>query len=97
EGTQSKTEDKTLQTVDSEKEIKELPTITRNPYSLVALSGNVSPTDPSGRGAGFGIHGQRAASTHIPLDGADNNDQFGAVVGQDVPLDAVQEFSVLTS
>src|SRR6185369_5015995 len=97
QGIQVNTENQTLQTVVSEKEIKELPTITRNPYSLVALSGNVSPTDPSGRGAGFAINGQRAASTNILLDGADNNDQFGAVVGQDVPLDAVQEFSVLTS
>ncbi len=97
QGIQVNTENQTVQTVVSEKEIKELPTISRNPYSLVQLSGNVSPQDPSGRGAGFAINGQRAASTNVLLDGADNNDNFTAVIGQDVPLDAVQEFSVLTS
>ena len=97
QGVQVNTENQVLQTVVSQRELRELPTITRNPYSLLVLSGNVSPTDPSGRGAGFAINGQRAASTNVLLDGADNNDQFTAVVGQDVPLDAVQEFSVLTS
>ncbi len=97
QGVQVNTENQVLQTVVSQKELRELPTITRNPYALVTLSGNVSPTDPTGRGAGFAINGQRAASTNVLLDGADNNDQFTAAVGQDVPLDAVQEFSVLTS
>src|SRR4029079_19621838 len=83
----------------SEKEIKELPTLTRNPYLLVQLSGNVNPVEPAmaGRGVGMAINGQRPSGTNILLDGADNNDQFGAGIGQDVPLDAVQEFSVLTS
>jgi len=31
------------------------------------------------------------------LDGTANNDEFGAGVGQRVPLDSVQEFSVLTN
>jgi outer membrane receptor for ferrienterochelin and colicin len=31
------------------------------------------------------------------LDGGNNNDEFNAVVGQEVPLDSVQEFSVLTN
>src|SRR5688572_22411385 len=53
QGIQVNTENQTLQTVVSERELKELPTITRNPYALVQLSGNVSPADPSGRGAGF--------------------------------------------
>ena len=97
QGVQVNTENQVLQTVVSQKELRELPTITRNPYALVTLSGNVSPTDPSGRGAGFAINGQRAASTNVLLDGSDNNDQFTAAVGQEVPLDAVQEFSVLTS
>ena len=98
QGIQVNTENQTLQTVVSEKEIKELPTITRNPYLLVQLSGNVSPVEPSmARGVGMAINGQRPSGTNILLDGADNNDQFGAGIGQDVPLDSVQEFSVLTS
>jgi hypothetical protein len=97
EGVQVNTENQTLQTVVSETEVRELPTLDRSPYSLVQLSGNVSPTDPSGLGVGYAINGQRAASTNVLLDGADNNNEFTASVGQEVPLDAVQEFSVLTS
>ncbi len=89
-----------LSTVVSEKQLKELPTISRDPYALVALSGNVSDGDPggaSGRGVGFNINGARSSGTNVLLDGGDNNDNFASVVGQSVPLDSVQEFSVLTS
>jgi hypothetical protein len=91
------TETQTLSTNVSQSQIRELPTLTRNPYALVQLSGNVSPMDPSGNGAGYAINGQRSASTNLLLNGAANNDEFGAAVGQSVPLDSVQEFSVLTS
>jgi outer membrane receptor protein involved in Fe transport len=86
----------------SEKQIRELPTLTRNPYALVGIAGNVSPGedgDPNGaaaRGVGFSINGQRSASTNVLLDGVDNNDQFTATLGQSVPLDSVQEFQVIT-
>ena len=49
------------------------------------------------RGAGFAINGMRAASTSILLDGSENVDTFTASVGQTIPLDSVQEFSVLTN
>ncbi len=90
-----------IQTVVRQQQIAELPTITRNPYDLVALSGNISQQDlPQGsiRGvSGFSINGQRATSTNVLLDGASNNDEFTGSVGQAVPLDSVQEFSVITS
>ncbi|MBX7218733.1 MAG: TonB-dependent receptor [Blastocatellia bacterium] len=85
-----------IATTISEKQIRELPTITRNPYDLVALSGNISPKDESETGLGTSINGQRAASINILLDGADNNDNFSSAIGQNVPLDSVQEFSVVT-
>lgn len=69
---------------------------TRNPYSLVVTSGNVSEDDPSGRGVGVAINGLRSESTNILLDGAANNDEFTATPGQYVPLDSVQEYSILT-
>ena len=59
--------------------------------------GNVSGNTPDGRGVGYAINGQRASSTNVLLDGIANNDEFGAGVGQSVPLDSVQEFSVLTN
>src|SRR5262249_18830623 len=82
------------------KQITELPTLTRNPYDFVSLSGNVG-SDPGGstggRGVGFSINGQRASSTNILLDGGENVDYFGAGVGQSVPLDSIQEFRIVTS
>jgi outer membrane receptor protein involved in Fe transport len=81
----------------NEAQIRELPTITRNVYSLVQLAGNVASDAGSGRGTGYAMNGQRSASTNVLLDGSANNDEFGAGVGQDVPLDSVQEFSVVTS
>ena len=49
------------------------------------------------RGAGYAINGMRSASTGILLDGSENVDTFTSTVGQTVPLDSVQEFSVLTN
>lgn len=91
------TETQTVGTVVSTKQILELPSITRNPYAFVITAGNVSESDPAGRGVGVSINGQRSSSTGILLDGASNTDDFTATVGINVPLDSVQEYSVLTS
>ncbi|MEW6131431.1 MAG: TonB-dependent receptor [Acidobacteriota bacterium] len=99
-GVEVNTQTQELSDVVSSTQIRELPTLTRNPYNLVALSGNVSEGDPQNqtmRGAGFNINGQRSASTNILLDGGENVDTFTATVGQSVPLDSVQEFRVITS
>ncbi|HTQ56379.1 MAG TPA: TonB-dependent receptor [Bryobacteraceae bacterium] len=77
--------------------VSELPTINRNPYALVATAGSVSGATPDGRGVGYAINGQRASSTNVLLDGTANNDEFGAGIGQSVPMDSVQEFSILTN
>lgn len=86
-----------LSNVVSGTQLRELPTITRNPYALVAISGNVNPDNASGRGTGFSINGQRSASTNILLDGGENVDNFTATVGMSIPLDSVGEFRVITS
>lgn len=90
-------ETQTLSVVIDSKSISELPTLTRNPYDLVGTGGNVQGDTPDGRGAGYSINGMRAASTNILLDGVPNNDEFTATVGQNVPLDSVQEFTLLTN
>ena len=90
-------ETQTLSQNISEKEVLQLPTLTRNPYDLVLTAGNVSDADPSGRGAGVAINGMRATSTNLLLDGVPNNNEFAGDVGIRVPLDSVQEFSILTS
>jgi outer membrane receptor protein involved in Fe transport len=91
------TENQTLSQVINSKQMVELPTLTRNPYDLVATSGNVTEDNNSNRGAGYAINGARSSSTDILLDGGENVDLFTATVGQSVPLDTVQEFSVLTN
>ena len=98
-GTEVDTETQTLGATITPNQIMSLPSLTRNVYDFVATAGNVSDGDTSGmRGAGgMSINGQRAASTNILLDGAENVDLFNAGVGQQVPLDSVQEFKLSTS
>ena len=87
-----------LSQVISTNQLLELPTETRNPYALTALSGSVS-SDPSAasRGVGFNINGSRSASTEILLDGTENTYLFSVSVATVVPLDAVQEFRIITA
>jgi hypothetical protein len=79
-------------------QLTQFPLATRNPYSLVALSGSVS-ADPSAtsRGVGFNISGARSASTEILLDGLENTYLFSVQPATIIPLDAVQEYNVITS
>ncbi|HZU44972.1 MAG TPA: TonB-dependent receptor [Terriglobales bacterium] len=100
-GTQVETQSSELSQVVSGTSVTQLPSLTRNPYDFVATAGNVAEDQGNntvGRGANnMSINGQRVASTDVLLDGAENVDLFTASVGQQVPLDAVQEFRVTTS
>ena len=91
------TETQTIQQTLTTGQVLELPTLSRNPYSLIVTSGNVSEDDPSARGAGVAINGLRSASTNVMLDGVSNNDEFGGSIGQSVPLDSVQEIGIVTN
>src|ERR1700678_654314 len=95
-----------LSQVVSQQQISQLPSLTRNPYDFVVLSGNISSGDTtaagksqndSTRGVGYSLNGQRSSGTEILLDGVENVSVFGDGVGILVPIDAVQEFSVITS
>src|SRR5687767_10446022 len=106
EGVEVNTQTAEVSNIITGTQIRELPTLTRNPYDLIGLANNVSNDDPgpavpgvgvSGRGAGFNINGLRAASTNVLLDGVDNNNVYYAALGQNIPLDAVGEFRVITS
>ncbi|HZT28754.1 MAG TPA: TonB-dependent receptor [Bryobacteraceae bacterium] len=96
-GVQVETTTQTLGAVINQEQLRELPNLTRNPYQFAALAGNVSDAGIGTRGVGVAINGLREASTNVLLDGASNNDEFDGNVGQQVPLDSVQEFSVLTA
>src|SRR6266404_168228 len=72
-GVEVNTQTQQLSDTVSQKQITELPTLTRNPYDLVGISGNATDVEgATARGAGFSINGQRSASTNILLDGGEN-------------------------
>ena len=79
-------------------QILALPTLDRDPYGLVAFSGNLS-SDPTAasRGVGYNISGARSTSVDILLDGVENTDMYTVAIGQTVPLDATSEIRVVTS
>lgn len=80
-------------------QIQALPTVDRDPYNLVSLSGNLTTDNSisSHRGVGFGVSGSREAAVDILLDGAENTDLYTVGIGQSVPMDATQEFRVVTA
>jgi len=108
-GTQVNTETQELTQLIDTQQMAQLPSLTRNPYDFVAISGNVSGGDStsnggtsggqnlSSRGVGYSINGQRETGTEILLDGVENVAVFGVSVGEMIPLDAVQEYSVITN
>ena len=91
-------ENSEISTVITQDQIQNMPLPDRNPYALVSLSGNVTQMIGGGnRGVNFNIAGARSASVDILLDGAENTDLYAVGVGQTVPQDAVQEFSVVAA
>lgn len=96
-GVKVNTETATIGTVIDSQAIQQLPTVNRNPYTFASYVGTASDGDPSARGVGVSFNGLRSAGTNVLLDGAANNNEFTASVGQTIPLDSVQEFSVLTN
>ena len=94
---QVNTESQTLSNTIQNQQVTELPSLTRNPYDFVATLPNVASDMNSARGTGYAINGMRSSSTNVMLDGVANNDEFTATVGQQVPVDSVQEYAVVTS
>ena len=91
-----RSESATLGTTVGPRVMTELPSLTRNPYDFVAISSGATPANVR-RGIGFALNGQRAESGGFLLDGSDNNDPYNSGPGQIVPLDAVQEYRLLTN
>ena len=89
-------------------QLAQLPSLSRNPYDFIALLGNVSNSDNTtsnsnsgqnilNRGVGYSLNGQRQSGTEILLDGVENINWFQFSVGQAIPVDAVQEYSIVTN
>jgi hypothetical protein len=80
-----------------QKQMQNLPLITRDPYSLVLLSPGTSQTD-SAHG-GFSINGGRDRNNNFLLDGVDNNDTSVPGIPDGVLAanpDSTEEFRVIT-
>jgi outer membrane receptor protein involved in Fe transport len=111
-GAQVNTTTQEISQVIDAQQVATLPSLTRNAYDFVAISGNISNGDAGAsgsgstgsnsqnsttRGVGFNINGQRSSGTEILLDGVENVSVFGDAIGIFVPLDAMQEYRVSTS
>ncbi len=103
QATHVNTENQSVSTNISGREIVDLPTLTRNPYDLVKTVGNTTNSDsedtgnPPARGAGVSINGLRSADVAILLDGVPNSNNFDTTVALQTPLDSVGEVTVLTN
>lgn len=112
-GTEVNTQTQELSQLINTQQLAQLPSLTRNPYDFVAISGNVSNGDTtsngatmtsggggqelSSRGVGFSINGQRESGTEILLDGVENIAIFSVSIGENIPIDGVQEYSIVTN
>ncbi|MBS1850012.1 MAG: carboxypeptidase regulatory-like domain-containing protein [Acidobacteria bacterium] len=82
----------------SQRQIQDMPLITRDPYSLVLLSPGTSQTNTSL--GGITVNGSRERNNNFLLDGVDNNDTsvpggIGGVLSANP--DSTQEFRVITN
>ena len=89
----------TLATVIDNKQLDELPTISRDFSSLAKLAPGTtaSGTTGTGQGTGVSIGGQRPTANGIVVDGASNQMQFYGRQANEFPQDWIQEFQVLTN
>jgi hypothetical protein len=91
-------EDSQVSNLVDARQMKDLPLIVRDPYSLVLLSPGTSQTN-SGLG-GFTVNGSRERNNNFMLDGVDNNDTSvpgipGGVLAANP--DSTEEFRVITN
>jgi Carboxypeptidase regulatory-like domain len=107
-GTEVNTQTQELSQLVDTQQLASLPSLNRNPYDFVVLSGNVSNADNTtasmnssqsteSRGVGYSINGQRMSGVEILLDGVENVGIFSVNAGQLVPADSIQEFSIVTN
>jgi outer membrane receptor protein involved in Fe transport len=89
----------TLATVITNKQIDDLPTVTRDFSALATISpgATTSTATGTGQGTGVSISGQRPFTNGIVVDGASNQMQFYGRQSNDFPQDWIQEFQVLTN
>jgi hypothetical protein len=97
------TEQSTVQGVLSAKQIDQLPINGRNFLDLALLEPGVQIQDgggfdPTKNGySGISVGGRQGRSTRIELDGIDISDETVGTTTQNIPVNAIQEFSISQS
>ncbi|MEW6208208.1 MAG: carboxypeptidase regulatory-like domain-containing protein [Acidobacteriota bacterium] len=95
-----------LSQVIDQRQIVELPLLTRNIYELVYLAPGAALTSESfgglvgsrgGAGIGLSVNGQRSSGGNYVLDGGENNNIFDAGPAQNVSVEAIKEFRIITN
>jgi len=95
------TEDSSVGTVITNKQITDLPLNGRNYLQLAALSAGTAP--PAANGVGISVGGQAGSQVSFLLDGEDNNNQQISVSHSNrkeiikPSIDAIEEFKVSTN
>jgi outer membrane receptor protein involved in Fe transport len=90
----------TVATIVSNKQIDDLPTISRDFSALAKLAPGTTASGMTGAtasGTGISISGMRPFQNNIIVDGASNLMQFYGRQANDFPQDWIQEFQVLTN
>jgi hypothetical protein len=95
-GVSVQTENADLARVISPHELTELPSLGRSLYDFIALMPGAALSNDA-IGVGFAVNGGRTQSANYLLDGAENNEILMSAPALDVPLDAIQEFSIQTN
>lgn len=93
--TQLEQQTSSLGNVVGSRQIIDLPLLGRNPYTLVLLAPAVLPK--GNPGSGPIINGGRSNTSEILLDGAETRNSTTNDIGYRPPLEAVQEFKVITN
>lgn len=80
----------------SQKQILELPG--RNSLNgLALLNPGVLPNQNGRPGSGFAVNGNRTRSNNFTIDGSNNNDQSLSIPRQNLPSEALEEFTIVTN
>lgn len=80
----------------SQQQILELPG--RNSLNgLALLNPGVLPNQNGRPGSGFAVNGNRTRSNNFTIDGANNNDQSLSIPRQNLPPEALEEFTIITN
>lgn len=80
----------------SQQQILELPG--RNSLNgLALLNPGVLPNNNGRPGSGFAVNGNRTRSNNFTIDGSNNNDQSLSIPRQNLPSEALEEFTIVTN